>query len=409
MSKIAKKIYLGNWFDAQNMNFLKRSKISHILCCSAELRPMFPSHFEYKHIRANDHPAFNLSIHFDSAANFIHNAIETGTGIFIHCYAGVSRSTTCLVAYMMKYRGMTISGAINFIRKKRSIINPNPGFVQQLRNYAKRLVRQRYLNSQEAKFKRKGVMGSENEIREEQKNGEFRSGYHSVAERKMKRLKNMGKSERISKSLGPRRYNREVEKGGEKQQLDGILTMGKIKEGRRRRNSRNKKRSKTSGGNKYREVLKEKKNDNRLINGRNRKKVSFSEKMKPKIKKQKNKPFTRNEQLAIKLGFDPKILKRNMPLIANPLKPTMNYYFGGNKDPKSSFNMKSSELYKRYKMMGTGDIGLGIYGKKRGRSQNRQAKKDQRDRNSATRGAFYNRAKAGGAARSGLYNTHFLG
>jgi Dual specificity phosphatase, catalytic domain len=118
---------------------LKRNNVSHILCTAGELRAVFPQDFTYKMISASDHPGFNLGAHLDSAADFIHRSIQHGTGILVHCYMGISRSTTCVIAYLMKYENLTITAAYALCKKIRPIICPNPGFMLQLRKYYDRL------------------------------------------------------------------------------------------------------------------------------------------------------------------------------------------------------------------------------------------------------------------------------
>lgn len=74
---------------------------------------------------------FDLSRYFHQAADFIHNAIESGGKVLVHCHAGISRSATIVAAYLMIKRHMSAQEAIRTIRVGRSI-RPNGGFLQQL-------------------------------------------------------------------------------------------------------------------------------------------------------------------------------------------------------------------------------------------------------------------------------------
>lgn len=47
-------------------------------------------------------------------------------------FAGVSRSTTCVIAYLIQERAMTFTKALNFVRLRRPIVCPNIGFQKQL-------------------------------------------------------------------------------------------------------------------------------------------------------------------------------------------------------------------------------------------------------------------------------------
>jgi len=64
------------------------------------------------------------------AALFIKKSLAEGGTVFVHCYAGISRSTSCIVAYLMYEYGMSQVQALNLIRQGRPIINPNVGFRQ---------------------------------------------------------------------------------------------------------------------------------------------------------------------------------------------------------------------------------------------------------------------------------------
>lgn len=53
--------------------------------------------------------------------------------MFVHCYAGVSRSSAIVAAYLMwKYR-WTLDKTLAFLVYKRIVAKPNNGFIEQLR------------------------------------------------------------------------------------------------------------------------------------------------------------------------------------------------------------------------------------------------------------------------------------
>lgn len=59
--------------------------------------------------------------------------------MLVHCYAGVSRSATTVIAYLMVEKGAGFIDAANFVRKRRPIIFPNTGFQKQLAELEKYL------------------------------------------------------------------------------------------------------------------------------------------------------------------------------------------------------------------------------------------------------------------------------
>ena len=55
--------------------------------------------------------------------------------ILFHCYAGISRSSTVAIAYLMKVYGLSLGEAFQLAQMKRSIVRPNPGFANALQAF----------------------------------------------------------------------------------------------------------------------------------------------------------------------------------------------------------------------------------------------------------------------------------
>lgn len=53
--------------------------------------------------------------------------------IFIHCAAGVSRSASFTIAYLMRKNKMSFDEAYKYVKDRRKIIRPNSYFVEQLK------------------------------------------------------------------------------------------------------------------------------------------------------------------------------------------------------------------------------------------------------------------------------------
>ena len=50
--------------------------------------------------------------------------------ILFHCYAGISRSATLAIAYLVHTNNISLQDAINLVKSKRNIIQPNNGFMK---------------------------------------------------------------------------------------------------------------------------------------------------------------------------------------------------------------------------------------------------------------------------------------
>ena len=127
MNKIAEKLYLGNLQAAQDFKALKRAGITHVLTVASGIKPFFPDEFTYKVISVADQSSSALIRHFPSAIQFIQEGISKG-GVLVHCHAGVSRSASCVIAFLMKTQGMSFDDAFKFASARRPIIFPNMGF-----------------------------------------------------------------------------------------------------------------------------------------------------------------------------------------------------------------------------------------------------------------------------------------
>lgn len=55
----------------------------------------------------------------DDVTQFIHEQLEAGETVLVHCAAGISRSSTLAIAYLIEYEGMTLAEAFGTIREER--------------------------------------------------------------------------------------------------------------------------------------------------------------------------------------------------------------------------------------------------------------------------------------------------
>jgi protein-tyrosine phosphatase len=73
---------------------------------------------------------------FDAAADQIHAWVESDRTVLVHCTAGVSRSVTAVIWYLMRHKGYTWTDALALVRRYRPQANPNPRFEIPLRTTA---------------------------------------------------------------------------------------------------------------------------------------------------------------------------------------------------------------------------------------------------------------------------------
>ena len=66
-------------------------------------------------------------------------ARESGVGVLVHCLAGISRSVTITVAYLMYKEKLNLEEAYEYVRVKKANIAPNFNFMGQLQDFQQQL------------------------------------------------------------------------------------------------------------------------------------------------------------------------------------------------------------------------------------------------------------------------------
>lgn len=127
-------LYLGDLRAARDVASLEAKRISHVLtvCHAPDLT--YPPHLaiRHRHVDVDDARDEDLLDHFKDCWRFIRDCLDEGGRVLVHCEQGISRSPTVVAAYLMRAERMHPVSALNYLRKFRPIIDPNPGFRAQL-------------------------------------------------------------------------------------------------------------------------------------------------------------------------------------------------------------------------------------------------------------------------------------
>ncbi len=142
MSKITEKIFLGNFVGAEDISSLKKNNITRVLSLVGYLSPTYRQQDNIEQLKYDlaDDPNQNVYPILKKCLNFIDEAKEN---VFVHCAAGVSRSATIVIAYLMWKDKKTYKEALDFVLKRR-FVGPNFGFVKQLEKFEKDLKENNY-------------------------------------------------------------------------------------------------------------------------------------------------------------------------------------------------------------------------------------------------------------------------
>jgi predicted protein tyrosine phosphatase len=132
MSRITEQLFLGGASEASDEEWLKKNHITHIVNCAEEIDSHFPHRFNYLRLNLKDIPEQSLYEVLQRSYEFIRSAISRGGTVYVHCAAGVSRSVSIVVYFLMKLKKWTYLQALHYVRERRSIAQPNQGFARQL-------------------------------------------------------------------------------------------------------------------------------------------------------------------------------------------------------------------------------------------------------------------------------------
>lgn len=150
MAMILPWLFLGSGRASMDEHALRAQRITHIINATSNKPNCFssphstsnlspaPSHgggsggIEYLRLSLRDSEDENLFPVLEECFNVIVKAREAGGACLIHCSAGVSRSASLVLAYLLACEGMSLIRALALTREQRPQVSPNPGFMAQL-------------------------------------------------------------------------------------------------------------------------------------------------------------------------------------------------------------------------------------------------------------------------------------
>ncbi|KAH8274946.1 hypothetical protein KR018_001788 [Drosophila ironensis] len=127
-------LYLGSQ-DAVSAENVLKYKLTHILSVGIETPSVeLPAAVRCKHLPCLDLPETDLMQYvLPVSIEFIEEAQRSRGCVLVHCNAGVSRSASVVIGYLMQRRDMCYEEAYNLVKSWRPCIQPNAGFTQQLK------------------------------------------------------------------------------------------------------------------------------------------------------------------------------------------------------------------------------------------------------------------------------------
>ena len=96
-------LYHGDIYHANNMNLLKNLGIRHIVNTGDEtLNKTILQNFNVLWINVNDDLCADINQHFQKTNDFLLSCKEKNEKVLVHCQMGISRSSSIVLAYLIK-------------------------------------------------------------------------------------------------------------------------------------------------------------------------------------------------------------------------------------------------------------------------------------------------------------------
>ena len=135
LSEITPDVLISNFKGAANHEPLRAMGVTHIASVGQEFVDAEPNDgFTYWNhdITDDDHQGDAMADALHEAAAFVHDGLQKGGKVLVHCAAGISRSVTVVLGWMILHRGMSLRDAFAQCFAARPCIWPNEGFMQAL-------------------------------------------------------------------------------------------------------------------------------------------------------------------------------------------------------------------------------------------------------------------------------------
>ncbi|XP_019690088.1 dual specificity protein phosphatase 16 [Felis catus] len=153
-TRILPNLYLGCQRDVLNKELMQQNGIGYVLNASNTCpKPDFIPESHFLRVPVNDSFCEKILPWLDKSVDFIEKAKACNGCVLVHCLAGVSRSATIAIAYIMKRMNMSLDEAYRFVKEKRPTISPNFNFLGQLLDYEKKIKNQTGTSGPKSKLK----------------------------------------------------------------------------------------------------------------------------------------------------------------------------------------------------------------------------------------------------------------
>jgi hypothetical protein len=120
VTEVLPNLWLGNYKSSQNEDFIKRFNIKFIVNVTPDLPNIF-TYVKYLVVPINDDDMCggNINKLFDESTKFIAEGLATRSGVLVHCKYGHHRSSSIIVAFLIRFLNVNCFAGIKYINSLR--------------------------------------------------------------------------------------------------------------------------------------------------------------------------------------------------------------------------------------------------------------------------------------------------
>ena len=126
-----------NLYICGAQELLELNGLTHVLNCAEELDRRCDTPYYVKIPMTDDEDILAIDQIHKGAALLNTWTQDPNAVIAVHCKAGVSRSVTVVLAFLILYRGMSLNDAYTFVQKQRPYMQPNRFYMECLKQIEK--------------------------------------------------------------------------------------------------------------------------------------------------------------------------------------------------------------------------------------------------------------------------------
>jgi len=140
-NEIIPNLWLGSRLAPVNQDIIHDKNIKLIINCTKDIDYYVDSNVQTIRLAINDANTDEsnriLGESIDNLTFLIDVYLQNNMGVLVHCYAGVQRSATVVLCYLIKYKHLQLQMAKTIMKDKRSIVFfPYPTFDNFINKYS---------------------------------------------------------------------------------------------------------------------------------------------------------------------------------------------------------------------------------------------------------------------------------